>query len=104
MAKGAEAKANVTAMIAKAFGEDYIGEYDKKLYVWSHENGEKVQVSIALACPKNPVGDVSAFADDEESGDLDFENMPPKPQAYTPAEVTAEEQERIADLLNRLGL
>ena len=45
MAKGAEAKANVVKKIQAAFGADFIGEYDKKVYVWSQENGEKIQIS-----------------------------------------------------------
>ena len=33
MAKGAEAKANVVKKIQAAFGADFVGEYDKKVYV-----------------------------------------------------------------------
>ena len=41
--KGALAKEAVAKKIAEAFGSDYIGESDKKLYVWGDENGEKIQ-------------------------------------------------------------
>ena len=47
MAKGAIAKQVVINKIAEAFGADYIGEVDKKLYVWADENGEKIQIAIA---------------------------------------------------------
>ena len=43
MAKGNIAKDKVIEKIAQAFGQNYIGIYDKKVYVWSEENGEKVQ-------------------------------------------------------------
>ena len=39
MAKGAEAKANVVKKIQAAFGADFVGEYDKKVYVWAQEIG-----------------------------------------------------------------
>lgn len=42
MARGAEAKNKVIEKIQSAFGADYIGEVDKKIYVWSKENGEKM--------------------------------------------------------------
>ena len=41
MAKGTIAKQNVINKIAQTFGADYIGEVDKKIYVWAEENGEK---------------------------------------------------------------
>ena len=40
--KGTAAKAEVTKRIAAAFGTDFIGEFDKKIYVTATENGEKV--------------------------------------------------------------
>ena len=42
MAKGTIAKEDVAKKIAAAFGADYLGEYDKKYYVYGMENGEKV--------------------------------------------------------------
>ena len=55
MARGQEAKNYVAKKLAEAFGADYIGEIDKKYYVWSKENGERVQVAISMTCPKTPV-------------------------------------------------
>jgi hypothetical protein len=42
MAKGNIAKGEVVKRIAAAFGTDYIGEFDKKIYVTAMENGEKI--------------------------------------------------------------
>lgn len=104
-AKGTEAKEKVVQKIKDAFGSDYIGCYSNKHYVWVKENGEKIQIAIALTCPKNPVGTVditSAFSDG-----FDFENTAPAvvaPTSFEPAEITEEEQANIAALLERLGL
>ena len=103
MAKGANAKNAVINKIAMAFGTDYIGEVDKKVYVWADDGGEKVQIAITLTCPKNPVeaGGVSAAP----ASGWDFSDK--TVTASTPvskAEITPEEQARIADMMNRLGL
>lgn len=103
MAKGANAKNAVINKIAMAFGTDYIGEIDKKVYVWADDGGEKVQIAIALTCPKNPVetGGVSAAP----ASGWDFSDK--AVTASTPAskaEITPEEQARIADMMSRLGL
>ena len=55
MARGAVAKQLVIKKIAEAFGDDYIGEFDKKFYVWANENGERVQIAISMTCPKTPI-------------------------------------------------
>lgn len=57
MARGANAKVEVANILKQAFGTSYIGEFDKKYYVWANDGGEQVQISIALTCPKNPVGE-----------------------------------------------
>ncbi len=106
MAKGAEAKANVVKKIQAAFGADFVGEYDKKVYVWSQENGERVQIAISMTCPKSPVGVVNTASMDF-GGDLDFEKMGDGPVAQTtfvPAEISEEEQQTVADLMAKLGL
>ncbi len=102
--KGAIAKQNVIDKIAAAFGSDYIGVNDKKLYVWSTEGGEPMQVCIALTIPKNPI---STTEQPEvvmpKGGKLDFEDMPPKQQTIEPAKITEKEQQLAEDLLKRLG-
>ena len=59
MAKGSEAKEYVIRKIKETFGEDFVGEQDKKIYVWGQEGGEKVQIAISLTCPKNPIGSLN---------------------------------------------
>ena len=104
MAKGTIGKQNVINKIKQTFGADYIGEYDKKIYVWTTENGERIQIALSLTCPKVPV----AISDNPTTGDFNFEDDAPNvvvaAGAYQPAEITKEERERVNDLMKRLGL
>ena len=105
MAKGTIAKQQVINKIQSAFGNDFIGEYDKKIYVCGQENGERVQVALSLTCPKVPVEISSAPI----TGDFNFEDDAPSnvvvaAGAYQPAEITDDERERVVDLMKKLGL
>lgn len=104
MAKGAVAKQAVINRIAEAFGTDFIGEVDKKVYVWATENGERVQIAMALTCPKTPVE-----TPDAGGGDWNFEDTPAAigtvaAPVKTAAEISEAEKKNIADLMSRLGL
>ena len=106
MARGSNAKIEVQNIIATAFGSNYLGEYDKKIYVWANDgNGEKVQIAISLTCPKTPI-EFDATIDN--GGDWDFTDDAPKAQVAVssapPAEITEQEKQNIADLMARLGL
>ena len=103
MAKGTIAKEAVEKKIAAAFGNDYIGIYDKKIYVWAQENGERLQIAISLTCPK-----VQVEAHTTTSlGDFNFEddsNTVIAAAGFQPAEITDEERARVEDLMKTLGL
>ena len=107
MAKGAIAKEEVVKKISEAFGWSFIGEFDKKVYVWANDGAEQVQIAISLTCPKNPIQvDASVSLDD---GDFDFTDDTPKTSkvavsAAPPAEITEEEKKNIAELMAKLGL
>ena len=103
MAKEKKKKNAVINKIAMAFGTDYIGEIDKKVYVWADDGGEKVQIAIALTCPKNPV-ETGGVSTAPVSG-WDFsDNVVTASTPVSKAEITSEEQARIADMMSRLGL
>ena len=107
MARGNIAKENVTKKIAQAFGADFVGEFDKKLYVWANENGEKVQIAISMTCPKTPVGAEMMDFKAEPGNSLNFEDMSAAPIAggkAVVAEITDEEKKNIAELMAKLGL
>lgn len=64
-AKGNVAKENVFKALSDSFGPDFIGEIDKKGYVWVDDGGTKVQICVSLTCPKTPIGEAPAY---EEAG------------------------------------
>lgn len=97
MAKGNIAKENIAKRIAQAFGSDYLGEFDKKIYVLGEENGEKIQIAISMTCPK-----VAVVIEKEKPAEMNFEEMPAIESK--PVEISDEEKKNIADLLLRLGL
>lgn len=97
--KGAAAKEQIIKRISSAFGEDFIGEVDKKIYVWANDNGEKVQIAISLTCPKNFVENVSS-AKNKNDEVLDFSAETPNVNV----EISDEEKKNIAELMAKLGL
>ena len=103
MAKGTIAKENVTKIIAKAFGENYVGEFDKKLYLWADDGGTRIQVCVALTCPKVYRG-VEETAATEMSFEDDETPSPEVSGGYKPADITEEEQDTLAALMAKLGL
>ena len=100
MAKGAVAKEQIAKKMAETFGADWIGERDKKYYLWANENGERIQIAISMTCPKTPVGEAGASAD---SNVLNFEDGATA-GGETPIKITTDEKKNIADLKARLGL
>lgn len=101
MAKGAIAKQQVENIIRNAFGSNFLGVADKKIFVQADDgNGEMVNISISLTCPKVP------FSSGVGEDGLDFDNMPSggKPTEFKPAEITTEETENIRKMLAELGL
>ncbi len=104
MARGTIAKQVVIDKMKAAFGADFIGEYDKKYYVWAQENGERVQIAISLTCPKTPVEVSSAPI----TGDFNFEDDAPSvvvaAGGFQPAEISDDERARVKDLMRTLGL
>lgn len=103
MAKGAIAKNEVIKKLQEAFGKDYIGEFDKKIYVCANENGEKVQIAISLTCPKTPANIDQAARIAAETKEWDWGEAPVATTKKS-AEITPEERKNVADLMARLGL
>ena len=95
--KGQEAKTKVIKKISDSFGDKYIGEFDKKLYVWSEEDGAPIQVCLSLTVPKNPVATDAAVPEEK----IEFTQEVPTVQG---AEISEKEKQLAEDLLKRLGL
>ena len=106
MAKGDAMKKEIAAKLAEAFGDRWIGEVDKKYYISGRENGETIQIAVALTCPKKMIEVDSAAS--APVGDWDWSgNTTSQPVAVhnaPPAEITEEEQNNVAELLAKLGL
>lgn len=100
MARGSIAKLSVENVIKEAFGENFVGISDKKLYVWADDGGEKVQIAITLTCPKvgietGATPTTNSFIEGGLVGNY----------SGTPViEMTPEEEQNIQTLLEKLGL
>lgn len=79
--------------MSKAFGADWIGERDKKYYVWADDGGERVQIAFSLTCPK-----INVETSAPRVAALDFTIEDPV------VEISDKEKENIQALMQRLGL
>lgn len=103
-ARGSIAKSEVVKKIIDAFGDSYIGEFSGKHYIWANDGGQKVQIAIALTCPKTNVGDATS---DRTSNVLDFENMSAADVGSATrrnVEITEDEKAHIQKLMAELNL
>ena len=101
--QGAEAKEYVAKKLKEAFGDDYVGEVDKKYYVWAYEGGQKMQIAIAMTCPKTPVGNIV----EEKKEAFDWSEDVTKTGTagtFKPIEIEDSEREKVAELMKKLGL
>ena len=103
MAKGAKAKDNVKQIITNAFGDNFVGEVDKKLYVWADDGGETVQIAIAMTMPKTPVG-----AAPKNTNDWTAPSTPGivggAAVAGVGATISEEDEAKIQSLMKELGI
>lgn len=100
--KGNAAKEAVVAKIAEAFGEDFLGENNKKYYVRAKENGQYIQIAISLTCPKTPVESFGTM--DFDNNELNFEDGAPIAPINKATEISPEETKNLEELLQKLGL
>lgn len=103
-AKGSVAKEKVINKIANTFGEDWIGEVNKKYYVWADDGDTRVQICIALTCPKTMIDAPDKnFVPDNDWSD-DGRSVLREAPSLPAAEITEAEKKNISDLMTRLGL
>lgn len=84
--RGEGAKNNVIKKIQEAFGEDFVGIKDKKIYVNAIDtpNNEKLQIAITLTLPKAVV-ETTNFEDN-------------------PTELSSADKHKVEDLKKILGV
>lgn len=100
MARGVVAKQTVEDKIREAFGKDFLGvdTASKKIYVQAQEDGEMVQVAIAMTCPKTPFAGAGGTMDTFPTGNYN------EPDTYIPAEMTTNEMDNVRKMIRELGL
>ena len=103
MARGSVAKEKVAEKLKAAFGADFIGEVDKKIYVWADDGGERVQIALAMTCPKVMVETVNRSELSYNAG-RDFTSDDVAVIAPDKVEISEEEREDVRKLMQRMGL
>jgi hypothetical protein len=94
MARGAESKAKLIEKLKEIYPDAF--EYGKEFRIPFEEDGQRVEIKVALTCAKSNVGGEGAS---EVSG---VESN--TPVDVVPAAPTEEEKANIAALMDRLGL
>lgn len=102
--KGDVAKATVLNKIKQIYPDAIYN--DKKLYVMEQDEGEMVQIAIAMTMPKNAVtsGEKIPVAEVAPWEGSSVSTVVQKPQKEVTMEITQEEQEMINKLMEELGI
>lgn len=105
MARGSMAKEKVIEIMKEAFGPDFITVDGSKIYVWAQDGAERVQIALAMTCPKTFVEDNRSNSAGNGFPKSAFDDEPAETASSANAkDVTPQEQENIRALLERLGL
>lgn len=105
MARGSIAKEKIIEIMKKAFGPDFITVDGSKVYVWAQDGAERVQIALAMTCPKTFVEDNRSNSVGNGFPKSAFDDEPAETASSANAkDVTPQEQENIRALLARLGL
>ncbi|MBQ8730974.1 MAG: hypothetical protein IJY81_07340 [Lachnospiraceae bacterium] len=94
MARGSESKQIVINKIMEMFPGAFI--YGKELRIPLQENGERIEIKVALTCAKTNVGGDGATVTSEGQSNMAVDAASAAP--------TDEEKANIANLMERLGL
>lgn len=104
MAKGAAAKEQIFAKILEVFNGSFMYNGGKELRIPWDENGEEVQIKVALTCAKEnvyPDGATREPAAAVPSTPVTGSLVEPKTENVEPTE---EEKKNLEDLMKALGL
>lgn len=105
MARGSIAKEKVIEIMKKAFGPDFIAVEGSKIYVWAQDGAERVQIALAMTCPKTFIEDNHSNSAGNGFPKSAFDDEPAETTSSANAkDITPQEQENIRALLERLGL
>ena len=101
-ARGSESKNIITAKLLETFAGSFI--YDKNVIIPMVENGESLQIKIALTCAKT---NVESGMDTAIPGATASTAVTPTPKVmdtHGVAEVTEEEKQNVLKAMAALGL
>lgn len=99
MAKGQESKSNIMKILTTMFGDKaFIASDNKTLRVSCIENGEPVEIKIALTAAKDLERGGTLYAD--EGGVLNFSDTP----SVDDLQITEEEKENLRKMIEELGI
>ena len=99
-ARGSESKNIITAKLLETFAGSFI--YDKNIIIPMVENGENLQIKIALTCAKT---NVESGMDNAIPGTIASTIATPKTiDNHGIAEVTEEEKQNVLKAMKALGL
>lgn len=103
-AKGSILKQEVAEKILAAFPGSFLYNDGKEIRINGTENGESLQIKVALTCAKVAVegGDDTILPGEKAAATAGVK--PTGTNEKIPQEPTAEEKERLTTLLNKLGL
>ena len=103
-AKGSILKQEVAEKILTAFPGSFLYNDGKEIRINGTENGESLQIKVALTCAKVAVegGDDTILPGEKTAVTAGVK--PAGTNEKIPQEPTAEEKERLTTLLNKLGL
>ncbi len=98
MKKGDIARETVKNQIIKAFGDNYIGQRDKKIYVNAKDgpSGEIIQVAISMTIAKIQIGNFV-----EDGGGAFPSTTEQKPNS---TELSDEDKSEVARLMKKLNI
>lgn len=102
--KGAMAKQVIIDKLKEAFGSDFVGVSDNKVYVWAQDGAEKVQIAISMTCPKNPLGAANAGIDFDAIGNAISTDNAVSFDNYRPAQMDETELNNVRKMIAELGL
>lgn len=98
MAKGVVARNVVEKTIQSAFGENYVGVDNKKIYVEAaDDSGELVQFAITITMTKTPIK-----RQDNDLTDASVEEVADAPRKAV--ELSEDEKKKVEDLLKKLEI
>ena len=105
MARGSEAKKIVIDKLLETFENSFLYNDGKEVRIPIEENGEEIQIKVALTAAKEnvlPGGD--NILPGEETGKIEFSKENKERIEQPTAKPTKEELQNVNDLLKALGL